>query len=111
MVRGIKSWSFAGLPALPPPLTLTASITPRDTARAILRLEFEDEAGVEKFLAAWPKFVDAAGDLPIPGLSGMLEAVAWEQEDERLYGDAEVNGMLIKLILAFASSALPKAEL
>ena len=112
MVKGIKSMSFgAGLPELPAPISLTGSLTPVANPRLIMNLEFETEALAQEFEAGWPAFVDAVGNLGIPGLGTMLGGLEMSREGAHIYSDGELSGFFVSLVLAYAVSALPELKL
>ncbi len=108
MVRGITSLTFgAGLPPLPAPIALSASISADDNPRLLTRLEFTDPATAQDFISRWPAFLNAVARLRLPGLAPMLRAIELSQEGVMVYGDGELNGSLVGLLLMFIANSLP----
>jgi hypothetical protein len=110
MLKGITSMRFGNLPELPTPIALTASLTPAENPRIVLRLEYPDETGAIGFIDAWPEFIRAAGRMGIPGLGGLLGAITWNRDGAQVFGDGELNGLFVGLILSFATSSIPQVS-
>ena len=95
---------------MPPPQALTASITPSENPRLIANFEFSSDTQAREFTDSWPDFVDAVGDLGIPGLGSMLSGLEIKLDGHHVFVDGQLNGFFVKLLFTFVTKGMPELK-
>ena len=109
MVQGIENISLgSAFPNFEAPAAMTGSLSTADNPRLNMQALFKTPEAAKDFADKWPEIVSAASRMGIPGVGGLLGAIAVTNEDKQVLMSGDLNGGMIGLVLMFAASFLER---
>ncbi|MBQ1265516.1 MAG: hypothetical protein IIY06_01940 [Proteobacteria bacterium] len=109
-LQGIEGIALGpSFPKFTPPVFIQASLSTAANPHLNLSATFKTPEEASEFNALWPDIIKAAASLGIPGLGGLLGALALTADGQQVLISGDLNGNMISLILMFASSHLQNA--
>ena len=109
MVQGIDNISLGrAFPAFEAPSAMTGSLSTDNSPRLNMQALFKTPEAAKEFTEKWPDIVSAASGMGIPGIGGLLNAIALTNEGNQVLMSGDLNGSMIGLVLMFAASFLER---
>lgn len=107
MAQGIEGIQLgANSPDFEVPYAISGSMSTADRPHLNLVARFKTAEAARVFVEKWPELVQAVSSLKVPGVAGLVGALAVADEGESVFITGDLNGAMITLILMFAANHL-----